>query len=1286
MSPILKALRLSIVSALLLVLSFGSASATHLYGGELYYTYVSGNKYTVTMVMYADCSGAASLLTTLYTATPKVDVFNGTTLYRTMTLKVLSGAGTEVTPVCPASIGSTTCNGGTVPGVRRFAYSDTITLSPSALWKFKSTGYIAATSSAGRSSTISNISSPGTSIMSLEASLNNSVQPNSNPTYTTVPTPFFCINVAQEYNPGAVDPNTGDSLVYDLVDGIYAKTTPYTLVTYLTGYSATAPLACKTGTFSFSNSTGQLSFTPNLTQVSLVVCRVSEYRSGVLVGTSMREMNFIVISTCSNRSPYGKITGVTAGRTVDNTTVEVCKNDTFLSFNINPIDSDGNNITVSVAGLPTGATLAISGSGTTAPTTTFSWNISAVAPGTYYFFITYLDDGCPLSSKQTVAYTINILPKPTFGVTLVSAATCVKKAVFDVIPTSTGSPWSLKVFTGATLLHTISGSLGSIRDSLAPGSYTLRLTNTNGCYQDLLYAINTPPLVTIASLTSTKPKCIGSADATVSVLGGGGLAPYTYSLDGAAYSSSGSFTGLSAGTHTIRVMDANFCTKDSSFSIIDPDPILIQSFTSTLPLCVGSADGTVSIVATNTVAPYTYSIDAGVFIGSGNFTGLLAGSHTIRIKDAYGCTKDTSFVLANPTPITISSFIKRPLCNGTSDGSVSLLASGGTGPYTYSIGAAGTFVASNLFAGLASGTYTFKVKDAHNCVQSISVTVLDSIAIKTSFILQNVSCFGGSDASITLNPTIGLAPFSYAKGAGAYVSTNTFSGLTAGTYTFKLKDANGCTADTFATVTQPTILALKLTVKAPSCYGSADGLVSLLPSGGTPPYQFAINANPFVASASFSSLASGTYSFHVKDAMGCIKDTNITIGQPSKLLINTVAFKSPLCHGGTDGSITITGSGGTPSYTYAYDASVPQSSAALAGLKSATYVVHLIDQNGCIKDTTVFLSEPTALTFKKIIITEPTCEGYADGAVLFVGTGATPPYKYAIPPTVYLNDSVFTKLKEGTYTLSIQDSNHCQKDSTITLVGYPKIVFDSTQITPPSCFGLADGAFQLYASGGNPPLRYTLLHSADTASTASYQQLKSATYIVTVIDTTNCHKDFSVFVPQPEKLSIRTDILPNDCIGLDTNGRVSAIVTGGTSPYTYWWSTNSHDSMIAQLPNGFYAVRVADAHNCTDSVTAEVRYDNCCTPSIPNAFTPNNDGKNDIFKILYKGDIVLKEFSIYNRYGQQVFTTADVLQGWNGQFNGKDELMGVYYYFIRMLCGNEQNNEVIFKGDVTLIR
>lgn len=1362
MLALIKTLRLITLSIFLLCSSYSLSIASHLFGGELFYTYVSGSQYTVTMILYGDCGGTPSVFAQLATATPAVEVYNGSTLYRTMYLKVQAGSGTEVTPICAGSLGSSTCNGGTVPGIKRYVYSDTITIGTSSSWKFRSTGYLTSSSIAGRSGSITNITSPGSSIMSLEATLNNSSAPNSNPSYTTIPTPFFCINVLQQYNHGAIDPNTGDVLVYSLVDGLDATSTPSSLVTYKTGYSATSPLAVAAGTFAFSTSTGQLTFKPNLGQVSLVVCKVSEYRSGVLVGTSMREMNFIVLTTCSNRSPYGAISNAVGGTVSGGTTVDMCKNDTLLTFNINPVDSDGNNITMTVSGLPTGATLTVTGNGTAAPTSAFSWNTKTVAPGTYYFFITFQDDACPLSSKQTVAYTLNILPKPAISFTKVSPASCVKKEVVDITALGAG-PWTVGVYSGTTLLRTLTWSTGSVRDSFAVGTYTFKSTSGNGCTDSGTYTVVAPPLVTvkslflsnplcntsvdgtatvagggglspytynldaagfvasgvftglsagshtirimdansctkdttftlvapspiaISSLTTIKPKCIGSADGTATITASGGTSPYTYSVDGGAYSASTLITGLSAGSHTIRVRDANLCTKDTTFTLVDPNPIQVQSLTITLPLCVGSADATATIVATGTIAPYSYNIDGGAFGSTGVFTGLIAGAHTIRIKDAYSCTKDTTFTINSPEPIVINSVVKKSLCNGTIDGAVTVLASGGTSPYTYGIGATGTFGSSNVFGSLKAGTYTFRVKDAHNCIQIADIRVEDSVAIKTSFTLKNVSCFAGNDGAITLSPYTGFAPFNYAIGSGAYGTSNTFSTLRSGTYNFKIKDAIGCTLDTFATITQPPILAISVALNKPSCYGYKDGSIISTGSGGTPPYTYAIDTKAYSTSAIFSSLPAGSYTLHVKDANGCIKDTLLTLTQPTPVYI-LAKLQSPLCNGDANGIITIMGSGGTPPFTYAYDAVAPQIDSVLTGFKAGAYKLHLIDKNGCIKDSTVTLTEPKKVSFKKILITNPTCEGYADGSVLVSGDGGILPYQYAINSSNFKADSLFAKLLEGSYTLTVRDSNNCKADSIVKLVGYPKIVLDSTKAISTTCYGAADGSFKLYASGGNPPLRYTLKGTKDTFSFASYNQLKSKAYTVTVIDDKNCFKDFTVAVPQPEELKIATSITHNDCVDIDTNGRIIALVNGGTRPYKYLWSTNSNDSFIAQLPNGFYSVRVSDINNCTDSVRVEVFYDNCCTPSIPNAFTPNKDGKNDIFKILYKGDIILKEFSIYNRYGQQVFTTSSITEGWDGNFNGQEEELGVYYYYVRMICGNYLDHEVMLKGDVTLIR
>lgn len=1280
----LKKLLLSCSMLVYLIISnVNTAKASHLYGAELFYTYISGSKYTVTMIIYGDCGGTASVFAALYTATPEIQVYNGTTLYRTMYLKVQSGSGTEVTPVCPSSLSSTTCNGGTVPGIKRFIYSDTISIGTSASWKFRFTSNLVSGGSvAGRSNSITNIVIPTAgSPMSLEATLDNTAMPNSNPSYTTIPTPFFCVGSAQEYNQGAVDPNTGDSLYYQLVPGLDASTTPSSLVTYISPYTATAPLAASTGTFSFSSSTGQLSFTPNLIQKSLVVSKVSEYRSGVLVGTSMREMTFIVLS-CSNRSPSGKISSVTGGTATSNTTIDICKNENLLTFSINPTDSDGDNITVTYAGLPSGAVLSLSGSGTKTPTSSVSWNISSVAPGTYYFFVTYQDDACPLSSKQTIAYTINVLPKPSLGYALVSAATCIKKAVFTVTPSGTGSPWKLSALSGTTTLHTITGITAAINDSLAPGTYTLRLTNTNNCYYDTTITIASPPAVT-ANISSTNPLCIGSSDGTITATGTASIAPYTYAIGSGSYSSTSTFTGLNAATYTIHIKDGNGCVKDTTITLSNPAPI-VPSISLSNPLCVGSSNGSITATGSGSIAPYTYAIDAGTYSTSNTFTGLSAKTYTIHVKDSKGCIKDTSVTLKDPAPIVPAIGIKNPTCNPVSDGKIFVDASSGVLPYQFALGSGG-YSSVAIFTALNIGTYTVHVKDANGCIKDTSVTLTDSIIISASTSVTKPSCFGYSDGKITLTPTKGIVPFTYALGSGSFTTTNVFSGLSIGTYTIHLKDSLGCLNDIPVTVTQPSAVSLSVTINQPSCNGYNDGSITMTGSGGTPAYSYAMGTGTYSGSTVLSTLTAGAYTLHVKDMNGCIKDTSINIAQPAPLFLNATPTP-PLCFGEYTAKVSFSAFGGSPDYSYAYDDNAANSTNPLTGLNAGTHVLHLIDKNGCKKDSTIFITTPAKLLISNLITTNPTCEGYADGSITLKASGGINPYSYAIDSTTYKSNNSFTNLKEGGYSLHVKDSNNCRADTMVQLVGYPHILLDSTAIKSTSCWGLSDGEFTLYASGGNPPFRYSAVDFPDTITTPHYDSLKAGNYVVTITDLTNCSKTVTITVPQPDLISLETVVTPNNCIQLDTIGGVTVLASGGTQPYSYLWNTGSTDSSIHNLENGNYFVLVIDKNNCKDSIVSQVGYDDCCRPSIPNAFTPNGDGKNDVFYILYKGDIELKEFSIYNRYGQQVFTTSNIHAGWNGLIDGTPGDLGSYYYYVKLICGNKKDHIVEFKGDVTLIR
>jgi gliding motility-associated-like protein len=218
------------------------------------------------------------------------------------------------------------------------------------------------------------------------------------------------------------------------------------------------------------------------------------------------------------------------------------------------------------------------------------------------------------------------------------------------------------------------------------------------------------------------------------------------------------------------------------------------------------------------------------------------------------------------------------------------------------------------------------------------------------------------------------------------------------------------------------------------------------------------------------------------------------------------------------------------------------------------------------------------------------------------------------------------------------------------------------------------------------PLSYFI--GSQLAENTIFKNLLAASYTVTIMDSENCKKDTTITIGSPDKLSVKLTATKNDCEGLDDGGSVASQVGGGTSPYYYKWSTipERNSAEIAGLGNGKYMVWVTDAHNCPDSAVAEVEYSNCCKVFVPNAFTPNNDGKNDKIRVLYKGNMTVKLFVIYNRFGQKVFETDQLTEGWDGIYNGVPQDLGTYNYYIKGTCGNSAPEDVEYKGTITLIR
>jgi gliding motility-associated-like protein len=1193
----------------MLFLAHSKVSASHIYGADFFYTYVTGNTYNVTLVVYGDCSGTA--FPNLSGATPEVQVLNGSSFYTTITLSQ-QGPGVEVTPVCPSQLNNTNCvsSTGTIPGVKKFTYSKTVVLNTtSANWTFTFTGDMG-TSQAGRSNSITNItvSSTAGSIIQLVATLNNISGPNSSAIYTTIPTPFFCINKPTNYNPGAVDPN-GDNLSYSLVAGLE----PGGTVTYITPYTSTAPLAASS--FSFSATTGQLSFTPNLVQRSLVVTQVSEYRGTTLVGTSMREMTFVVLNNCNNRPPYGAISNISAGTlTNGNIVLHACQSAGLLTFNINPTDSDGNNINVASTGLPAGSSFTVTNNNTTTPTCSFAWNISNVTPGVYVFYVTFTDDGCPLTSKQTIAYTIEVLGNPKLAYTVLSPATCTKKAKLNMTPSGAPSPWTITVKQGLVTIHTFTGLTGTQLDSLNPGNYTIRVTNNNGCFKDSAITIAAPPDI-IPAVSMVRPLCNGNNNGSITITGSGGLLPFNYAIGSGSYGSANTFNNLTAGIYTLHIKDSNDCVKDTTVQLTEPGAIT-ATITSTLPHCNYFNSGVVTVTAANGTTPYRYALGTGTFSSTNVFTGLYSGTYTFHIKDSNDCVKDTVYVLNDSVSVHANATVTNILCNGDSTGAITLNAFGTIPPYYYKKGS-GTLSTNNVFTTLPAAAYNFHIEDTNHCYLDTIVPVTQPVRLSSTSVVSNVLCNGQANGSITITGAGGILPYKYAFGTGAYGNPNNFSSLSAGAYTLHVKDNNNCIRDTTITITQPAVLTIdNIVATQPSCYNYTNGSFTVSVSGGTTPHTYAVNSGGYSTSNVLGGLGAGTYILHVRDANNCAVDTaNRLLGQPTPV-VPAAQIKRSTCTPLNNGVVTLAGSGGTPGYTFALGTGGYQASAVFNALAKNTYTFHIQDSKGCIKDTTLNVGDSLVVT-AAIAVANTKCYKDSTGAITINAAGGVSPYTYALGSGSFGTANSFNGIPASTYAVHIKDNIGCTKDTSGILVDQPTIIKPAVLLKPISCYGFLNDTITVTATGGTPGYTYSWGINAPSPVNV-FTNLGPGIYPFHIKDANDCIHDTTIYIKQPKQLAISVTSTNNNCFG-DASGTATVTGTGGTTPYKYAvdgglpGTTNPITGLLA----GPHSIYLTDTNGCKDSAHITLTQPSKLWIDSAHIINPTCDGFTDAAVTIY---------------------------------------------------------------------
>jgi gliding motility-associated-like protein len=770
-------------------------------------------------------------------------------------------------------------------------------------------------------------------------------------------------------------------------------------------------------------------------------------------------------------------------------------------------------------------------------------------------------------------------------VTTATAAVTQPTALTAVIAPSTnvscngGSNGSATVTAGGgtgpyTYNWAPSGGTGATASGLAAGTYTVTVTDANSCTVTAVINITQPTPVT--GVTSSTPATCGNANGIGTVVASGGTGPYTYNWAPAG-GTGASTTGVLAGTYTVTITDANGCTGTATVNIINAGSPTVTITASTNILCFGGTNGSATASASGGTGPYTYAWTPSGGTGT-TASGLAAGSYTITVTDANGCTANASVTLTQPPQLTATASATPVSCNGGTNGTASVTASGGVGPYTYNWAPSGG--TGSTASGLGAGTYTVTVTDANGCTTTASATVTQPTVL-TAVIAPstNVSCNGGSNGSATVTAGGGTGPYTYnwapSGGTGA-----TASGLAAGSYTVTVTDANSCTVTAVINITQPTPVT-GVTSSTPATCGNANGIGTVVASGGTGPYTY--NWAPAGGTGSSTTgVLAGTYTVTITDANGCTGTATVNIINAGSPTVTITASTNILCFGGTNGSATASASGGTGPYTYAWTPSGGTGTTA-SGLAAGSYTITVTDANGCTANASVTLTQPPQLT-ATASATPVSCNGGTNGTASVTASGGVGPYTYNWAPSGGTG-STASGLGAGTYTVTVTDANGCTTTASATVTQPTVLTAVIAPSTNVSCNGGSNGSATVTAGGGTAPYTYNWAPSGGTGATAS--GLAAGSYTVTVTDANSCTVTAVINITQPTPVTGVTSSTPATCG--NANGIGTVVASGGTGPYTYNWApAGGTGASTTGVVAGAYTVTITDANGCNGTATVNI--------------------------------------------------------------------------------------------------
>ena len=737
---------------------------------------------------------------------------------------------------------------------------------------------------------------------------------------------------------------------------------------------------------------------------------------------------------------------------------------------------------------------------------------------------------------------VNSLSSGIYSVLVSDSNSCTYSETFQIIePTELNSSYnsyspscfgfvngSIDVFTyGGTAPYNYiwSGSNGFVStdqniDSLSSGIYSVIISDSNNCLSyDTILLTDPSPLLSVDSTSNVS--CFGSSNASVTFSLSGGTPGYIVSAFGQTLPipNPTSVTipnsiPIPAGVYPYSITDFQGCVLLDTVIITQPPPLSNSSSIGYIS-CSGFNNGSISINPSGGIGPYTY------LWNTGDTTQFLvnipSGLYYVSILDSNNCLAIDTILMLQPNQLNDSSFVTKPTCFGYNDGSINLVVSGGTAPYSYLWSTGDT---SQNLQSVNAGLYIVSVIDSNSCILFDTINVSQPNQITAIDSVNNVSCYGFSDGIISISAFGGTGSLEYLWSNGDSISN--INNLLSSWYSVLIVDSNNCQfVDSFY-VSEPTLLEDSVLIYSPSCNGYTNGNIYLYPYGSVPPYTFLWSNGD--TTSMLENIIAGEYSVIITDQNNCILNDTIDINQPSILSYNSIV-DSVSCYGYTDGDIDLSVNGGSPPYSYLWNTG--DTTQDISNLTSAIYVVNVLDSNGCLFTANISVEEPDEL-FTFFNLNYVSCFGLSDGNIDGSTSGGTQPYSFSW--NTGQNTEDLFNIPSDMYIVSVTDTNNCFFTDTI-VVFEPDILEASLTIN--------SGSLVSIGAGGTLPYTYEIYGPTGLFATTSNNMgvsfiinpVLAGTYTLVVTDANGCIDSSEVNIVASSVINLNSisdiEIFPN---------------------------------------------------------------------------------------------------------------------------------------------------------------